>query len=169
MKEARSLEWQRLYRKTVSERDPEHLPEGIARAEAAIYLRIKQVPPGKMDEAERQAIRRAACLKKLEGAILPRLEVILRRNLAGVTSYRRSPQREKQQRSIISRNTHVCMSALRYASALLCMRRQCIALDQATRSNDRTVRERPEVRPPETPLGKFFLPCRFFIALARRE
>ena len=55
MKEARSLEWQRLYQKTVSERDPERLPEGIARAEAAIYLRIKQIPPGKMDEAERQA------------------------------------------------------------------------------------------------------------------
>jgi hypothetical protein len=56
MKEGKSLEWQNLYRKAVTERDPERLPEQIARAEAAIYSRMKQVRRVKMDEAEERAI-----------------------------------------------------------------------------------------------------------------
>lgn len=41
MKPGRSLEWQRLYQKVLSESDPERLPEAIARAEAAIEFRAK--------------------------------------------------------------------------------------------------------------------------------
>lgn len=59
MKEAKSLEWQNLYQKAVTERDPECLPEQIARAEAAIFSRIKQFPRGRMDEAEKRAIDEA--------------------------------------------------------------------------------------------------------------
>jgi hypothetical protein len=56
MKEAKSLEWQNLYQKAVSERDPERLPEQIARAEAAIYSRIRQMRKQKMSDEEKQAI-----------------------------------------------------------------------------------------------------------------
>jgi hypothetical protein len=56
MKEAKSLEWQNLYQKAISERDPERLPELIARAEAAIYSRMRQTRKQKMDDAEKQAI-----------------------------------------------------------------------------------------------------------------
>jgi hypothetical protein len=56
MKEAKSLEWQNLYQKATSEREPERLPERIARAEGAIYSRIRQTPKQKMDDTERQAI-----------------------------------------------------------------------------------------------------------------
>jgi len=56
MKEAKSLEWQNLYQKAMSEREAERLPERIARAEAAIHSRIRQMRKQKMDGAERQAI-----------------------------------------------------------------------------------------------------------------
>ena len=56
MKPGKSLEWQRLYQKVLSENDPERLPEAIARADAAIQLREKQLTEGSQDEAERRAI-----------------------------------------------------------------------------------------------------------------
>ena len=56
MKPQKSLEWQRLYQKAVAERDPEQLPEEIARAEAAILSRLKKLTQGKADEPERRAI-----------------------------------------------------------------------------------------------------------------
>jgi hypothetical protein len=56
MKAERSLEWQRLYQKAISENDPERLPEDIARAEAAVLSRLKNLTPDEEDEAERRAI-----------------------------------------------------------------------------------------------------------------
>lgn len=53
MKAEKELEWQRLYHTAIGERDPERIPEEIARAEAAIQLRIKR---DKLDEVEKQAI-----------------------------------------------------------------------------------------------------------------
>jgi hypothetical protein len=59
MKAEKALEWQRLYQKAVSERDPEQLPAEIARAEAAIVSRLKKLTQGEPDETERRAIRDA--------------------------------------------------------------------------------------------------------------
>jgi hypothetical protein len=56
MKAGKSLEWQTLYGNVLSENDPEKLPEAIARAEAAIQLREKQLTEGSEHEAERRAI-----------------------------------------------------------------------------------------------------------------
>jgi hypothetical protein len=56
MKAERSLEWQRLYQKAISENDPEQLPEDIARAEAALLSRLKKLTQDKEDEPERRAI-----------------------------------------------------------------------------------------------------------------
>ena len=56
MKAGKSLEWQALYGNVLSESDPEKLPEAIARAEAAIQLREKQLTEGPQHEAERRAI-----------------------------------------------------------------------------------------------------------------
>ncbi len=59
MKEAKSLEWRNLYQKVVSEHDPERLPELIARAEVAIYSRIRHMHKQKIDDAEKQALEDA--------------------------------------------------------------------------------------------------------------
>jgi hypothetical protein len=59
MKAEKSLEWQRLYQKTVAETDPEQLPEEIARAEAAILSRLKRLTQDEIDESERRAINDA--------------------------------------------------------------------------------------------------------------
>jgi hypothetical protein len=56
MKAGKSLEWQRLYAGVLSESDSEKLPEAIARAEAAIQSREKQLTQGPEHEAERRAI-----------------------------------------------------------------------------------------------------------------
>lgn len=56
MKAQKSLEWQRLYQKAIAERDPEQLPEEIARAEAAILSRLKRLTTKEADEPERRAI-----------------------------------------------------------------------------------------------------------------
>ena len=55
MKPGKSLEWQRLYQNVLSEGDPERLPEAIARAEATIQLREKQLTEDSQHEAERRA------------------------------------------------------------------------------------------------------------------
>ena len=55
MKAERSLEWQRLYQKAISESDPEQLPEDIARAEAAVLSRLKNLTQDEEDEAEATA------------------------------------------------------------------------------------------------------------------
>lgn len=59
MKAERSLEWQRLYEKAASERDPELLPEEIARAEAAILSRMKTLTRDDKDETEWRAMNDA--------------------------------------------------------------------------------------------------------------
>ena len=59
MKAQKSLEWQRLYQKAIAERDPEQLPEEIARAEAAILFRLKKLTQNEADEPERRAINDA--------------------------------------------------------------------------------------------------------------
>ena len=59
MKAERSLEWQSLYQRAVSERDLEQLPEEIARAEAAIHSRMKTLTKGDKDETERRAMNDA--------------------------------------------------------------------------------------------------------------
>jgi hypothetical protein len=56
MTDPKSPEWQRLYEKVLIERDPGELPGDIARAEAAIYSRLKQLSKLPKDEAERHAI-----------------------------------------------------------------------------------------------------------------
>jgi hypothetical protein len=56
MKAGRSLEWQSLYQNVLSESDPKRLPEAIARAEAAIQFREKQLAEDPHDGAERRAI-----------------------------------------------------------------------------------------------------------------
>ena len=56
MTDPKSPEWQRLYEKILIERDPEKLPEDIARAEAAILSRLRQLSRLPKDEAERGAI-----------------------------------------------------------------------------------------------------------------
>jgi len=72
MKAERSLEWQRLYRKAITESDPERLPEDIARAEAAVLSRLKHLTQDKEDEAERRAINEAlAALRVLKVRHLP--------------------------------------------------------------------------------------------------
>lgn len=73
MKAERSLEWQRLYQKAISERDPEQLPEEIARAEGAILFRLKKLTPDESDAAERRAISDA----------LATLSVLKSQHLAG--------------------------------------------------------------------------------------
>jgi hypothetical protein len=72
MKAGKSLEWQTLYRNVLSESDPEQLPEAIARAEAAIQLREKQLTKTSEHEAERRAIADArAALRILKIKHLP--------------------------------------------------------------------------------------------------
>jgi hypothetical protein len=72
MKAGKSLEWQRLYADVLSEKDPEKLPEALARAEAAIQLREKQLSTGPEDEAESRAIADArAALRILKVKHLP--------------------------------------------------------------------------------------------------
>jgi len=56
MKPGKSLEWQKLYQNVLSESDPERLPEAIARAEAAIQSREKQLTEDPHHEAERRAM-----------------------------------------------------------------------------------------------------------------
>lgn len=56
MKAGKSLDWQRLYADVLSASDPEELPELVARAEAAIQLREKQLTQAPEHEAERRAI-----------------------------------------------------------------------------------------------------------------
>ena len=56
MKPGKALEWQKLYQNVPSESDPERLPEAIARAEAAIQLKEKQLIAEPQHEAERRAI-----------------------------------------------------------------------------------------------------------------
>ena len=56
MKPGKALEWQKLYQNVLSESDPERLPEAIARAEAAIQLKEKQLTEEPRHEAERRAI-----------------------------------------------------------------------------------------------------------------
>ena len=56
MTDPKSPEWQRLYEKILIERDPEKLPEEIARAEAAILSRLRQLSKLPKDEAEQHAI-----------------------------------------------------------------------------------------------------------------
>jgi hypothetical protein len=72
MKAERSLEWQRLYQKAISENDPEQLPEDIARAEAALLSRLKKLTQDKEDERERRAISEAlAALRVLKVQYFP--------------------------------------------------------------------------------------------------
>jgi len=56
MKPGKSLEWRRLYQNVLSEGDPKRLPEAIARAEAAIQLREKQLTEDPQFQAERRDI-----------------------------------------------------------------------------------------------------------------
>ena len=56
MKPGKSLEWQQLYHNVLSESDPKGLPESIARAEAAIQSREKQLTDDPHHEAERRAM-----------------------------------------------------------------------------------------------------------------
>lgn len=51
--------WRTLYRQAVQERDPEQLPEKIARAEAVIYARIKHLQASPKARIERQALDEA--------------------------------------------------------------------------------------------------------------
>lgn len=72
MKAGKSLEWQRLYTQVLSESDPDKIPEAIARAEAAIQLREKQLTEKPEHEAERRAIAEArAALHLLKVKHLP--------------------------------------------------------------------------------------------------
>jgi len=72
MKAGKSLEWQTLYGKVLSESDPEKLPEAIARAEAAIQSRERQLTQGSEHGAERRAIADArAALRILKIKHLP--------------------------------------------------------------------------------------------------
>ena len=48
--------WRTLYSEALLERDPQQLPEKIARAEAAIYARIKRLKARPKDQIERQAL-----------------------------------------------------------------------------------------------------------------
>jgi hypothetical protein len=56
MKPGKSLEWQSLYQNVLSEGGPERLPEAMARAEAAIQLREKQLTEDAGHQDERRAI-----------------------------------------------------------------------------------------------------------------
>ena len=59
MADYESPQWQTLYEKAMLERDPEVLPGDIARAESAIYLRLKRVSKNAKDENERHALTEA--------------------------------------------------------------------------------------------------------------
>ena len=48
--------WHTRYREALLERDPQQLPEKIARAEGAIYVRIKHLQASPKDQIERQAL-----------------------------------------------------------------------------------------------------------------
>ena len=48
--------WRTLYGEALSEQDPQQLPENIARAEAAIYARIKHLKASPKNQMERQAL-----------------------------------------------------------------------------------------------------------------
>lgn len=52
----KSQGWHTLYSEALLERDPQQLPEKIARAEAAIYGRIKHLQASPKDQIERQAL-----------------------------------------------------------------------------------------------------------------
>lgn len=52
----KSQEWRTLYSAALSEQDSQQLPEKIARAEAAIYVRIKHLRANPKDQIERQAL-----------------------------------------------------------------------------------------------------------------
>ncbi len=65
MKAGKALEWQRLYQNVLSQGDPEQLPEAIARAEAAIQSREKQLTKVPEHEAERRAIADARVALRL--------------------------------------------------------------------------------------------------------
>jgi hypothetical protein len=56
MTDHESTQWQKLYQKALLERDLEVLPADIARAEAAIYSRLKHLSKHVKDEDERHAI-----------------------------------------------------------------------------------------------------------------
>jgi hypothetical protein len=48
--------WRTLYSEALLEQDPQELPKKIARAEAAIYVRIKHLEARPKDQIERQAL-----------------------------------------------------------------------------------------------------------------
>ncbi len=48
--------WRTLYSEALLEPDPQQLPEKIARAEAAIYTRMKRLKASPKDQIERQAL-----------------------------------------------------------------------------------------------------------------
>jgi hypothetical protein len=52
-------QWQKLYQKAILERDPEVLPEAIARAESAIHARLNRLSKHGKDETERQTLTEA--------------------------------------------------------------------------------------------------------------
>lgn len=56
MKPGKSLEWQSLYQNVLSESDSKRLPEAIARAEAAIQFREKQLAEDPHHGAEQRAL-----------------------------------------------------------------------------------------------------------------
>ena len=53
------LVWRALYGEALLERDPEQLPEKIARAEGAIYVRIKHLKASPKDQIERRSLDEA--------------------------------------------------------------------------------------------------------------
>ena len=55
----RKPEWRKLCKEALLERDPQNLPEKIARAEVAIHLQLKQLKVSRKNEVERQALRDA--------------------------------------------------------------------------------------------------------------
>jgi hypothetical protein len=48
--------WRTLYSEALAEQDPQQLPEKIARAEAAMYARIKHLRTSPKNQTERQAL-----------------------------------------------------------------------------------------------------------------
>lgn len=63
-----SPEWQALYQKALFERDPEELPADIARAEAAIHSRLKDLARHVKDperKAMNDALSALSVLKRL--------------------------------------------------------------------------------------------------------
>ena len=52
----KSHRWRTVYGEALLEPDPQQLPEKIARAEAAIYARIKHLKASPKDQIERHAL-----------------------------------------------------------------------------------------------------------------